>query len=107
MLKLIRDHGLPEPLVNHALIAADHGHCEVDFYWPAERLVVETDSWHAHGTKAAYESDRARDAALTAAGHRVVRFTWHTPDTAIIGRLRALLRAPTPAAPGSDAPPAP
>ena len=91
MLRLIRDHGLPEPLVNHALIAPDHGHCEVDFFWPKQRLIVETDSWSAHGSKTAYEQDRARDAALQAAGYRVVRFTWHTPDTTIPTRLRALL----------------
>jgi very-short-patch-repair endonuclease len=90
-LTLIRNNGLPEPLVNHALIAPDHGHCEVDFYWPAQRLIVETDSWSAHGTRAAFASDRARDAALTAAGHRVVRFAWHTNDATIPRRLRALL----------------
>ena len=91
MLTLIRNNGLPEPLVNHALIAPDHGHCEVDFYWPAQRLIVETDSWTAHGTRAAFASDRTRDAALPAAGYRVVRFAWHTTDETILHRLRALL----------------
>jgi very-short-patch-repair endonuclease len=90
-LKLVRDHGLPEPLVNHALTAPDHGHCEVDFYWPAQRLVVETDSWSAHGSRAAYEQDRARDAALQAAGIRVVRFAWRARDETILRRLRVLL----------------
>jgi very-short-patch-repair endonuclease len=91
LLELIRNARLPEPLVNHALSAPDHGHCEVDFYWPKQRLIVETDSWHAHGTKAAYEQDRARDAALQAADYRVVRFTWRTPDKTILRRLHALL----------------
>jgi very-short-patch-repair endonuclease len=91
LLALIRTAGLPEPLVNHALTAPDHGHCEVDFFWPKQRLVVETDSWSAHGTRAAYEQDRARDAALQTMGLRVVRFTWRTRDEAILRRLRALL----------------
>jgi very-short-patch-repair endonuclease len=91
MLKLIRDHGLPEPLVNHPLTAPDHGHCEVDFYWPKQRLIVETDSWSAHGSKTAYEQDRARDAALQASGIRVVRFAWRARDETILRRLRALL----------------
>ncbi len=56
-----------------------------------QRLIVETDSWRAHGHRAAFESDRARDAALQAAGLRVVRFTWRTPDATIVRRLRALL----------------
>jgi hypothetical protein len=40
-LTLVRDAGLPEPLVNHALIAPDHGHCWPDFRWPSHRLIVE------------------------------------------------------------------
>jgi very-short-patch-repair endonuclease len=92
MLALIRRTKLPEPLVNHALIAPDHGSCEVDFHWPAHRLIVETDSWRFHGSRAAYETDRARDAALTAEGYRVVRFTWHTEDATIIRRLTTLLQ---------------
>ena len=39
-------------------------------------------------------SDRAKDAALTAAGYRVVRFTWLTDDATILRRLRALLAQP-------------
>ncbi len=92
MLRLIRNAGLPEPLVNHPLTAPDYGHCEVDFFWPKQRLVVETDSWRAHGHRAAYENDRAKDAALTAIGLRVVRFTWRIPDATILRRLRALLQ---------------
>jgi very-short-patch-repair endonuclease len=91
MLRLIRDNGLPEPLVNHPLITPDHGHCQADFSWPTHRLIVETDSWRAHANRAAYEQDRAKDAALQAAGYRVVRFTWRTPDATIVRRLRALL----------------
>jgi very-short-patch-repair endonuclease len=90
MLRLIRTAGLPEPLVNHPLTAPDHGHCWADFYWPAHRLIVETDSWRAHGDRAAYEQDRAKDAALQTAGYRVVRFTWRTPDATIERRLKAL-----------------
>jgi very-short-patch-repair endonuclease len=91
-LKLIRDAGLPEPLVNHPLHAPDHGQIRVDFYWPAHNLVVETDGWHTHATRPAFEQDRAKDAALTAAGLRVVRFTWRTDDATIRRRLERLLR---------------
>jgi very-short-patch-repair endonuclease len=91
LLALIRAADLPEPLVNHVLDAPDHGPCEVDFFWPSKSLVVETDSWRWHGSQASFEADRAKDAALTAAGYRVVRLTWRTPDPTITKRLRALL----------------
>jgi hypothetical protein len=90
-LTLVRDAGLPEPLVNESLTVPDHPPLEVDFYWPTHRLIVELDGWETHRTRAAFETDRARDAALTAAGWRVVRFTWHEPRDTIQRRLHALL----------------
>jgi len=59
---LCDDHALPRPLVNH-IIEND----EVDFFWPHQRLVVETDGRGTHLTRAAFERDRARDARLVAA----------------------------------------
>jgi hypothetical protein len=69
-LELCDRHGIARPAVN-ARVAG----FEVDFSWPAQRLIVETDGHRHHGTRAAFEADRARDAALTALGWRVVRFT--------------------------------
>jgi very-short-patch-repair endonuclease len=69
----------------------DHSYLEVDLYWPSHRLIVESDGYETHGTRAAFEADRRRDAALTAAGYRVIRFTTRTPEAAITERLRALL----------------
>ncbi len=71
LLPALRRAGLPRPLVDHRI-----GRYRVDFYWPGQRLVVETDGWAAHGNRRAFERDRARDAALQAAGHTVLRFTW-------------------------------
>jgi very-short-patch-repair endonuclease len=42
------------------------------------------------------EQDRAKDAALTAAGYRVIRFTWRTKATTIVIRLRALIAGTRP-----------
>jgi hypothetical protein len=90
-LTLVREAGLPEPLVNFSLAAPDHPRLEVDFYWPTHRLIVELDSWETHRTRAAFEQDRARDAALTAIGCKVLRFTWRTDADTIQRRLQALL----------------
>jgi hypothetical protein len=90
-LTLVRDMGLPEPLVNSSLTAPDHPRLEVDFSWPTHHLIVELDGWETHRTRAAFEQDRARDTALTAAGWRVVRFTWRERRQTIQRRLQALL----------------
>jgi very-short-patch-repair endonuclease len=71
LLDLIRQAQLPLPETNVRV----HGH-EVDALWRAQRLIVEIDGFDAHGTRAAFERDRARDAQLVAAGHRVIRITW-------------------------------
>lgn len=70
MFALCGDAGLPRPLTNQAVLGE-----LVDFFWPAHRLIVETDGRETHLTRRAFEVDRARDAQLTAAGYRVVRFT--------------------------------
>ena len=44
--------------------------------WRRERLIVELDGRAYHDDDDAFERDRERDAALQAAGHRVVRVTW-------------------------------
>jgi hypothetical protein len=91
-LTLCRRAGLPRPLVNHTLTALDHEPYEVDFFFPAHRLVVEIDGWRDHGTRVAFERDRAKDAALVAAGYAVLRFTKRQivedPDT-VAQRVRA------------------
>ena len=90
---IVRDAGLPQPQANSLLTARDHPRLEVDLHWPAHRLIVELDGYETHRTRAAFEADRQRDAALTADGYRVVRFTWRTPDAVMRDRLRALLTA--------------
>jgi very-short-patch-repair endonuclease len=68
---LCKAAGLPLPKTN-AIVAG----WEVDAYWPAHRVIVEVDGWTYHRTRQAFERDRRKDAALTAAGQRVVRITW-------------------------------
>lgn len=68
---LLRRAVLPMPRFNARL-----GRYEVDALWERERLVVEIDGWAAHGHRAAFERDRARDAELQARGYVVLPFTW-------------------------------
>jgi hypothetical protein len=55
------------------------------------QVIVETDGWEAHGTRTAFRADRAKDAALTASGYRVLRFTKDVEPDVAVRRLRALL----------------
>lgn len=66
---------------------------DVDFVL-GRRLVVEVDGRQFHDTPDQFEKDRARDAALSAQGFRVLRFSyrqimsaWPTVERAVIGAI--------------------
>jgi very-short-patch-repair endonuclease len=91
-LELVRAHRLPAPAVNQRV----RGH-EVDALWRRQRIIVELDGRAYHDHPDAFERDRARDAALLAAGYKVMRITWArlTQDPAReAATLRALLQGP-------------
>lgn len=69
-LPLADQAGLPVPLTGQWV-----NEFEVDFYWPALGLVVETDGLRYHRTPAEQARDRRRDQAHTAAGLTQLRFT--------------------------------
>jgi very-short-patch-repair endonuclease len=87
--RLCRLADLPLPRMN-ALVEG----FEVDAFWPEARMVGEVDSWQFHKTRAAFERDRTRDAALLVAGYRVVRITFlqlRDDPAAVAATIRALL----------------
>jgi hypothetical protein len=88
---LCRTFDLPPPSCNVLV----EGYL-VDAVWPAQRLVVELDSWEFHHDRGAFERDRERDASLQAAGYRVVRITWRrlTEHPADVAQLIRRLLAP-------------
>jgi very-short-patch-repair endonuclease len=89
MLALLRAAQLPEPLVNARLLGY-----EVDFYWRAERFVLEVDGFRFHSTRRAFEHDRRKDAALRAAGIDVMRGTWRQLEQepyAVVARVAQAL----------------
>jgi very-short-patch-repair endonuclease len=71
MLEIIRAADFPP----HETNARVNGY-EVDFLWRPQRVIVEIDGYAYHSTRSAFERDRAKDAALAAAGFLVVRITW-------------------------------
>jgi very-short-patch-repair endonuclease len=69
-LRRLRQAGLPRPRVNTTVEGL-----EVDALWETARVVAELDGWAHHRSRGAFQRDRERDAVLTAAGYRVIRFT--------------------------------
>jgi very-short-patch-repair endonuclease len=75
LLPLLTRWGLPIPRVNSKLRLGAKRY-ELDFLWPDQRLVVETDGGRYHGNPVAKARDSARNRALRAAGYEVRRLTW-------------------------------
>ncbi len=69
-LRLCQRFGLPAPLTQQRV-----GGRTVDFMWPDARLIVEIDSWDAHGTPTAFQNDRSASNGLQLSGYVVLRFT--------------------------------
>jgi Transcriptional regulator, AbiEi antitoxin/Protein of unknown function (DUF559) len=90
-----REHDIVPTATNVEVL----GH-EVDAFWPRERVIVELDGYAFHHHHAAFEGDRAKDAARQVAGYRAIRITdWRLErePTAVAEEIRALLD-PAPAA---------
>ena len=89
-LALWRETGLPLPAVNVLV----EGHL-VDFLWPQQKVIVETDSWGFHGDEPSFERDHQTDVDLVAAGYDVHRATYkmleRAPDLFLSNVRRALL----------------
>mgnify|MGYP001018653413 FL=1 len=91
LLALLRRSRLPLPSTNVRV-----GRYEVDMLWSSHRLAVEVDGFAFHGTRAAFERDRVRDADLQALGLRVIRVTWRQiveEPEATVARLAGMLAA--------------
>jgi Transcriptional regulator, AbiEi antitoxin len=88
-LALWRDFDPSAQMVNVLV----EGHL-VDFLWPAQKVIVETDSWGYHGDPLAFEKDRQTDVDLIAAGYDVHHTTYkmleRNPDPFLINVRRAL-----------------
>jgi len=90
--RYLRAAGLPQPKTNHKI-----GRWEPEFLWPAERVIVELDSYDFHSDRAAFERHRRKDMALRDAGYTVIRITGrqlkNEPLLVIAHIARALDRA--------------
>lgn len=92
-LALCREVNLSTPSVN--VLVEDH---LVDFLWPTQKIVVETDSWSHHRDRPSFERDHQTDVDLIAAGYDVHRTTYKMLErnpAPFLGNVRRALHART------------
>ncbi len=86
---LLKAARLPVPSFNAAVLGF-----EVDAVWEHVKVVIELDSRRFHDTDVRFESDRARDTRLAAAGYLVLRFTYRRlkrEPHAVVAEIAAVL----------------
>ncbi|MGQ0847578.1 MAG: type IV toxin-antitoxin system AbiEi family antitoxin domain-containing protein [Actinomycetota bacterium] len=75
-LRLFREWGFPEPVLQLALPWRSPRKGRVDLAFPQFRLIIEVDGRAWHATLDAFDSDRMRDNHAQLAGWRVIRITY-------------------------------
>ena len=103
-LAFLDRYDLPRPNLN-VWLQINGRSIQVDCLWPDLKVIVELDSWSAHGTRAAFRDDKARDRALRVAGYSTTRIAWSQLDdepAQIAADLRTLVHRGREAAPISS-----
>jgi very-short-patch-repair endonuclease len=93
-VEFLDEYALPRPRLN-ATLPVRGRLLRPDCMWPEQRLLAELDGHEAHGTEAAFESDRRRDRILLVEGWHSTRITWRQlrdEREEIAADLRGLLR---------------
>lgn len=75
-VQVLRRAGLPEPVRQLQLRLPSGRNVRFDLAYPDRRLFIELDGWKVHGTREAFEGDRARQNEAVLAGWSPLRFTW-------------------------------
>lgn len=95
LFSLLRRAGLELPVRQHRVQVDGHVY-RLDLAYPGRMLAIECDGFTHHGTRPAFESDRARQNRLVTAGWTVLRFTWQQivrePEVVLATIRRALSR---------------
>ena len=69
-IAFVKRYDLPMPVTNTYLLVY-----EIDVLYPAERVIVEIDSFEHHSDRTSFGRDRKRDVVMLAAGYVTVRIT--------------------------------
>jgi hypothetical protein len=98
-LLFLKRYRLPIPLIEYWF----HGF-RVDAIYPAQRLIIELDSWEFHSNPLQFEQDRMRDAVAIKYRHDTLRITWKRMTEhprQLAAEMRTLLAERAPRAPAA------
>ena len=90
---VLREAGLPEPVLQHRVVLPDGSVAYVDLAFPTQKVAIEVDGWGPHGRRAAFTPDRTRRNALTALGWDVYQYTSDMSDAQLVRTVVRALRA--------------
>jgi len=82
--------GLPEPVQQHRVTVGNR-RCRIDLAYPDPKIAIEIDGFDHHGTRCAFDADRARANDLVVSGWRVLRFTSTMTDAQAVATVAAAL----------------
>jgi very-short-patch-repair endonuclease len=96
LVRLLRRHGLPEPMRQFDIREGETLVARVDLAYPELRLAIEADGFSFHAGPGSWTRDLARSNALTALGWHVVHITWRDlteRPRQVIDQLRKVMGA--------------
>lgn len=95
VLSIIREAGLPEPVLHHRIDEAGRFVAEVDLCYPQWRIAIECDG-SVHLDPAVHERDLARQNDLVLAGWTILRFSWErvrARPQVVVSEIRAAIES--------------
>lgn len=96
LLRLLKQHGLLSPVVQHEIRDGGRLIAVVDLAFPRARVAIEAEGYRWHAGSLRWAHDLARRNAITALGWRVIHVTWSDlvdrPDETVGAVIRALER---------------
>lgn len=84
----LRAAGLPPPVGQHPVLVGDRRY-RIDYAYPDLGIAIELDGWGAHGTRRAFDLDRARGNDLELTGWTLLRFTSTSTRHDVIRTVKA------------------
>jgi hypothetical protein len=90
VLRLLVGAGLPAPVQQYRVRLAGRT-VKLDLAYPPERLAIELYGWEFHGSRSAFDDDRARANALRLAGWTLLEFTSRSADETIVDSVTVAL----------------